>query len=142
MTKLTCIIAGLLLTVACGYAFGQSASFGVSLRVLAPDRAPLEPLSELPIPPQARRLPPGRNATRLLYTGDAGEARRFYEDALPGLGFYRTAQKADSVVWEREDLRAEVLFYPVVGAQDATGIIVTMSPRVAVGPEGVERGAN
>ncbi|GAB3093768.1 hypothetical protein [Lysobacter terrae] len=132
MSKLTGIIAGLLLAVACGYAFAQSASFGLSLRVLPKHTGPVgDPPAELPIPPQARRLPPARDATRLLYAGSAGDARRFYETTLPDLGFYLTAQKIDSVVWERDDVRAELLFYPVVGAQDATGIIVTMRPRLA-----------
>lgn len=128
MTKLTCTIAGLLLTVACGYAFGQSANFGVSLRVLPAGPLPELP-AELPMPPQAQRLPPSRDAARLIYAGSAVDARRFYEDTLPELGFYQTAQKADSAVWEREDMRAEVSFYPVVGMQEATGILVTMRPR-------------
>jgi hypothetical protein len=122
------IIAGLLLAAASGVAFGQSASFKVSLRLL-PEQAGTATPVELPTPPQARHLPPSRDAKRLLYAGNADEARRFYESTLPQLGFYLTQAKTDSATWDRSDVRAELQFYPVVGREDATGIIVTMRPR-------------
>jgi hypothetical protein len=129
MSKLAGTI-GLLLAATCGYAFGQSASFGLTLRVLPEQAVPEGPV-ELPVPPQALRLPPGRNAARLLYAGSAGDAKRFYESRLPGMGFYLAQQKDDRAVWERHDVRAELLFYPVVGMQETTGIIVTMRSRNA-----------
>ena len=122
------IIAGLLLVAACGAAFGQSASFQVSLRLL-PEQTGTAAPTELPTPPQAKHLPPSRNAKRLLYPGNADDARRFYESTLPQLGFYLTQAKTDSATWDRSDVRAELQFYPVVGKEEATGIIVTMRPR-------------
>lgn len=124
------IAVGLLVTVVCGYAFAQSASFQLTLRVL-PEHAPTGEPVELPVPPQARPLPPSHNAKRLLYAGSEGDAKRFYEATLPELGFYLAQQKPNSAVWERADVRAELLFYPIVGVQQATGIIVTMRPTVS-----------
>lgn len=125
-------IAGLLLVAACGAALAQSASFRVSLRVLPQQPDSAVPV-ELPTPPQARHLPPSRNAKRLLYAGNADEARRFYESTLPQLGFYLTQEKTNGATWDRSDVRAELQFYPVVGREEATGIIVTMRPREALG---------
>jgi hypothetical protein len=122
------IIAVLLLGAASGAAFGQSASFQVSLRLLPAQAGSTAP-TELPTPPQAQHLPPSRDAKRLLYAGNADEARRFYESTLPQLGFYLTQAKTNSATWDRSDVRAELQFYPVVGKEDATGIIVTMRPR-------------
>ena len=124
MSRIFCAIAGFLMAVACGYAFAQSASFGLTLRVLPEDVAPAP--ADLPLPPNAQMLPPSRNAKRLLYFGSPGDAQRFYEDVLPKLGFSLSQRKSDRAVWEHESVRAELLFYPVVGAQDTTGIIVTM----------------
>jgi hypothetical protein len=121
------IIAVLLLGAASGAAFGQSASFQVSR--LLPEQAGSTAPTELPTPPQAQHLPPSRDAKRLLYAGNADEARRFYESTLPQLGFYLTQAKTDSATWDRSDVRAELQFYPVVGREEATGIIVTMRPR-------------
>lgn len=126
------IVAGLLLVAACGAALAQSASFQVSLRLL-PEQAGTATPVELPTPPQARHLPPSRDAKRLLYAGNADEARRFYESTLPRLGFYLTQAKTNSATWDRSDVRAELQFYPVVGKEEATGIIVTMRPREAPG---------
>lgn len=122
------IVAGVLLAAGYGVAFGQSASFQVSLRLLPEHAATAVPV-ELPTPPQAQQLPPSRDAKRLLYAGNADEARRFYESTLPQLGFYLTQAKANSATWDRSDVRAELLFYPVAGKEEATGIIVTMRPR-------------
>lgn len=132
MSKPARVFVALLLGTACGYAFAQSASFGLTLRIL-PDGAATEVPADLPMPPQARLLPPSHNARRLLYSGSAGDARRFYEDVLPGLGFSLTRQKADSATWEHPGVRAELLFYPVVGTRETTGIIVTMVRREPVG---------
>jgi len=96
---------------------------------LLPEQASTATPVELPTPPQAQHLPPSRDAKRLLYAGNADEARRFYESTLPQLGFYLSRQNAASATWERSDVRAELLFYPVIGEQEATGIIVTMRPR-------------
>ena len=118
----------LLLATACSDAFGQSASFTASIRLL-PERVTAGASVELPMPPQAQVLPPGRHARRLLFVGSPDDARRFYEDTLPGLGFHLSRQKTDGAIWERGDVRAELLFYPVVGGREATGIIVVISPR-------------
>jgi hypothetical protein len=122
------IIAGVLLATAGGAALGQNSSFKVSLRLLPEHVASAAPV-ELPTPPQAQHLPPSRDAKRLLYAGNADEARRFYASTLPQLGFYLTQEKADGATWDRSDVRVELLFYPVVGNEKATGIIVTMRPR-------------
>lgn len=127
MSPLAGIVAGLLLATACRQAFAQSASFGATLRVLPEHVATGAPV-ELPKPPRAQILPPGRHSSRLLYVGSANDARRFYADTLPQLGFHLTQDKADGAVWERADIRAELLFYPVAGMQDATGIMVMMLP--------------
>lgn len=121
------IVAGLLLAIACRQVLAQSASFGATLRVLPGHVATGAPV-DLPRPPQAQVLPPGRHSSRLLYAGSANDARRFYEDTLPQLGFHLTQDKSDGAVWERADIRAELLFYPVAGMQDATGIMVMMLP--------------
>ncbi len=120
------IVAGLLLLGACSQALGQSASFGVSMRVL-PERAATEGPVDLPTPPGARALPPSRNAKRLLYTGSPDDAKRFYENALPDLGFFLMRQSAGGQVWERADVRAELLFYPVIGEQETSGIYLTIA---------------
>src|SRR5688500_8187947 len=122
------IIAGVLLVTMGGAARGQSASSKVSLRLL-PEQVPSAAPRELPTPPQAQHLPPSRDAKRLLYAGNVDEARRFYASTLPQLGFYLTQEKADGATWDRSDVRAELLFHPVVGNEKATGIIVTMRPR-------------
>lgn len=126
------ITTGILLIAICGVALAQSASFQVSLRLL-PERedAATAALLELPAPPSARHLPPSRDAKRLLYAGSADDARRFYEGTLPQLGFHLTQVGADSATWDRSDLRAELLFHPVVGMEEATGIIVTLRPRTS-----------
>ena len=129
MSPLAGIVAGLLLATACGQALAQqSATFGASLRVL-PEHVATETPADLPMPPRAQVLPPGRHTSRLLYAGSANDARRFYENTLPALGFYLTQDKANGAVWERSDIRAELLFHPVVGMQEATGILVMMLPR-------------
>ena len=130
MSPLFRISAGIVLGGLCGVAFAQSASFQVSLRLLPEPAAPAA-LVELPTPPRARHLPPSRDAKRLLYAGNADEARRFYEGTLPQLGFHLTQAKADGATWERSDVRAELLFHPVAGREEATGIIVTMQPRAS-----------
>ena len=121
-------IAVLLLATASGDAFAQTASFRTSIRIL-PERVATAASVELPVPPQAQLLPPSRHAKRYLVPGRPDQARRFYEDTLPGLGFYLAQQRDNGAVWERSDVRAELLFHPVVGGRDATGIIVTVSPR-------------
>jgi hypothetical protein len=118
-------VAALLLAMACGHACAQSASFGLSLRVVAQD-APSEAPVTLPRPPQAQELPPGRHASRLLFGGSADDARRFYESALPDLGFQLTRRHPDGAVWERGNVRAEVRFQPVAGVREVTGILVTL----------------
>jgi hypothetical protein len=132
VSPLAGIVAGLLLATACGRAFAQSASFGASLRVL-PEHVAMETPADLPMPPQAQLLPPGRHTSRLLYVGSANDARRFYENTLPALGFHLTQDKANGAVWERADIRAELQFYPVAGTQDATGILVMMLPHSRAG---------
>lgn len=126
------IVVALLLAFASGHAFAQSADFRVSIRVL-PERTATGSPTELPMPPRAQLLPPGKHARRLLFDGTPGEARRFYEDTLPGLGFHRARQTATGDVWERADVRAELLFHPVVGGEEATGILLTISPRKSAG---------
>jgi hypothetical protein len=128
MSPLAGIVVGLLLAAACGHARAQSANFGISLRVL-PEHVASETPVDLPRPPQAQVLPPGSHSSRLLYVGSANDAKRFYANALPGLGFQLTQDKANGVVWERADIRAELLFYPVAGMKEATGIFVMMVPR-------------
>lgn len=125
-------IVTLFLATACSPAFAQSADFRVSIHVL-PERAATHSPAELPIPPRTQVLPPGKHARRLLFEGGPGEARRFYADTLPGLGFHRAGQTATGEVWERADVRAELLFHPVVGGVEATGILLTISPRGAQG---------
>lgn len=120
------IIAGLFLLGACGQALGQSASFGVSMRVL-PERAAAEGPVDLPTPPGARILPPSRDTKRLLYAGSPEDAKRFYADALPALGFFLMRQSTGGQVWERADVRAELLFYPVTGEQETSGIYLTIA---------------
>lgn len=124
MSPLVGLVAALLLATACSRASAQSASFGVSLRVL-PEHADARPV-DLPKPPQAQVLPPGPHASRLLYGGSADEAKRFYENALPGLGFELRQRKSNGHIWERGNVRAELQFCPVAGAQQATGILVTL----------------
>lgn len=119
------VVVGLLLLVACSQACAQSASFGVSMRVL-PERPTTDGPIELPAPPGAQLLPPSRDAKRLLYKGSADEAKRFYAAALPNLGFFLMRQSADGQVWERADVRAELQFYPVLGEQKAAGIYLTI----------------
>lgn len=132
MPGLAAIVAGLLLLVACSQACAQSASFGVSMRVL-PERPATEGPVELPTPPGAQTLPPSRNAKRLLYQGSADEAKRFYAAALPDLGFFLMRQSADGQVWERADVRAELQFYPVIGEQEAAGIYLTIARKSGAG---------
>lgn len=128
MSPLAGIAAGLLLATASSHALAQSASFGVSLRVL-PEHAAAGTPVDLPMPPSARALPPGRHSSRLLYVGSANDARRFYENTLPALGFYLTQDTPNGAVWERADIRAELLFHPVAGVREATGILVMILPR-------------
>lgn len=132
MSPLFQIVVALLLATASGHAFAQSADFRVSVRVV-PERTETGSPAEFPIPPRAQILPPGKHARRLLFEGSPGEARRFYEDTLPGLGFHRARQTATGEVWERADVRAELLFHPVVGGEEATGILLTLSPRQSPG---------
>jgi hypothetical protein len=120
------VVVGVFLAAASGQIFAQSASFGLQLRVLPEEAAPEVPV-ELPRPPRTIVLPPGGHSSRLLYDGSAIDARRYYESALPALGFQLVQHKANGHVWERGRVRAEVLFYPVAGTPEATGIIVTMS---------------
>lgn len=129
-SPLSRIAAGLAIALACGHALGQSTTFGVSLRVLA------EPGSahandgdslELPAPPGTQALPRGRHDRRLLYSGSPDEAKRFYDTALPALGFYRTQRSPHSEVWERGAQRTELSFYPVAGDAHATGILIRAS---------------
>lgn len=127
MSPLAGVVAVVLLAMACRQAMAQSASFGVTLQVLPEHVATGAPV-DLPRPPRAQVLPPGRHSSRFLYAGSTNDARRFYADTLPQLGFHLTQDKADGAVWERADIRAELLFYPVAGMQDATGIMVTMLP--------------
>lgn len=94
---------------------------------MQPERVAPEVPNDLPMPPHATVLPPGRHSSRLLYGGSTIEARRYYEVALPAVGFQLVQHRPNGAVWERGSVRAEVLFYPVAGAQEATGIIVTMS---------------
>ena len=126
MSWVSRIAALSLLLIASGQAGAQSASFGLKLRVL-PGEAVVESPVELPVPPDTQVLPPGRHAKRLLFAGNASAARRFYANTLPGLGFYLRADNANAAVWERGGVRAELAFYPITGAGDATGILVTMS---------------
>ena len=128
MPGATRILAGVLLAALCGGAYAQNASFQVSLRLL-PEHAATGAPVELPTPPRVQHLPPSRDAKRLLYAGNAAEARRFYESTLPQLGFYLTQENGNSATWDRSDVRAELLFYPVVGEKESTGIIVTVRPR-------------
>ncbi len=130
MSRLLCVIAGFSMAAACGYAFAQSASFGLTLRVLPEASAPAP--AELPLPPNAQALPPSRSSRRLLYFGSTGDAQRFYAGELPKLGFLLAQQKHDREIWEHESVRAELQFFPVAGAREATGIIVTMIPRQAL----------
>ena len=116
------IAAGLAIAFACGHAFGQSTTFGISLRVEA-ERGTQQPI-DLPTPPRAQALPRGHHDRRLLYAGSAEEAKRFYESALPALGFYLTQRRHDGDVWERGGVRTELLFYPVTGEPVATGILI------------------
>lgn len=125
MRPLAGSVAALLLAMAFGHACAQSASFGLSLRVVAQD-APSEASVTLPRPPRAQELPRGRHASRLLYEGSADDARRFYESALPGLGFQLTRRDSDGAVWERGNVRAELRFHPVTGAREVTGILVML----------------
>ncbi|GAB3089760.1 hypothetical protein [Lysobacter terrae] len=122
MSPLPRIAAGLAIAFACGPVFAQSAGFGLSLRVLPPSTT--EQTVELPTPPRAQALPRGNHDKRLLYAGSADEAERFYETALPALGYYRTERKPHGAVWERGDVRTELLFYPVTGQPLATGILI------------------
>lgn len=128
MSRSARIIAGLVLATACGQVLAQSATFGVSMRVLPEHVATAGPV-DLPTPPGAQPLPPSRDAKRLLYGGSPADAMRFYGNALPGLGFFLTRQDALGQVWERADVRAELLFHPVVGEQNVSGIYVTIAPR-------------
>jgi hypothetical protein len=130
MSPFAKLIAGLFLAAACSQALGQSASFRVSVVVL-PERVTSMPL-DLPAPPQAQVLPASSDAKRLLYRGNPGAAMRFYESTLPELGFHLSRQDASSATWERADVRVELRFYPVIG-HDATGIHVTISPRLSAG---------
>lgn len=125
MSPLAGLVTALLLVTACSQAHAQSASFGLSLRVL-PEQATDETPVDLPRPPQAQVLPRGHHASRLLYGGSAEEAKRFYENTLPNLGFQLMQRKSNGHIWERGNVRAELQFYPVAGAQDATGILVMM----------------
>lgn len=118
--------AALLLALACTPAFAQNAGFGVSLRV-QPEPDTAAPAAELPDPPQARPLPPGHYARRLLYAGPASEARRFYAERLPQLGFRLAADRSDAAVWERDGTRAELRFQPVAGEAQHTAILLTLS---------------
>jgi hypothetical protein len=122
MSPLSRIAAGLAIAFVCGPVFAQSASFGLSLRVLPPSGN--EQTVELPTPPQAQALPRGNRDQRLLYAGSADDARRFYETTLPALGYYRTERKPNGSVWERGEVRTELLFYPVTGEPLATGILI------------------
>lgn len=133
MSPLAGVVAVVLLAMACRQALAQSASFGVRLRVLPEHVATGAPV-DLPRPPRAQVLPPGRHSSRFLYAGSTNDARRFYADALPQLGFHLTQDKADGAVWERADIRAELLFYPVAGMQDTTGIMVMMLPHGRTAP--------
>lgn len=126
MSPLVRVAIGLFLAAASGQIFAQSAGFGLLLRVQPEQVAPEAPI-ELPRPPHTTVLPPGRHSSRLLYDGSAIDARRYYESALPALGFQLVQHKANGDVWERGRVRAEVLFYPVAGVREATGIIVMMS---------------
>jgi hypothetical protein len=132
MPRLFKIVVALFLATACGHAVAQRADFQVSIRVL-PERAVTGIPVELPIPPRARILPPGKHTQRLLFDGSPGDARRFYEDTLPELGFHRTRMTAAGEVWERADVSAELLFHPVVGGEEATGILLMISPRAFSG---------
>lgn len=132
MSPLFQIVIALLLVTVPGHALAQRADFQVSIRVL-PERAATDIPVELPIPPRARILPPGRHAQRLLFDGSPGDARRFYEDTLPDLGFHRTRMTAAGEVWERADVSAELLFHPVVGGEEATGILLMITPRALSG---------
>lgn len=128
MSPLATIALVLLLATASSRASGQNASFTASIRVL-PERIATGTPVDLPMPPQARPLPPSRDARRLLYAGSPDDARRFYEATLPALGFHLAQRKANGATWERADVKAELSFHPVVGGQEATGISVMMSPR-------------
>ncbi|QNP40073.1 hypothetical protein [Lysobacter solisilvae (ex Woo and Kim 2020)] len=120
------ILVGLALAGMCGQALAQGARFGVQLRVLPARGNPEAALPALPRPPQVQVLPPGHHADRLLYAGSVSDARAFYASALPALGFQLMQRTADSSLWERDDARAELHFYPVTGTE-AIGIIVRMS---------------
>ncbi|MFC5570658.1 hypothetical protein ACFPN1_11360 [Lysobacter yangpyeongensis] len=123
MSPLPGILAGLILAAACGPCQAQGANIGLSLRVLPASGEALAAM-DLPMPPQARALPAGRHHQRLLYPGPADAARRFYETTLPALGFERMRLYATGATWVRGGIRAELQFLPVVGEQDATGILV------------------
>lgn len=132
MSPLFQIAAALLLATAIGPAFAQRADFQVSIRVL-PERPTTGLVTDLPLPPRARILPPGKHARRLLFEGNPGDARRFYEATLPELGFHRTRMTATGEIWERADVSAELSFHPVVGGKEATGILLMISPRISQG---------
>lgn len=132
MSPLFPIVIALLLVTASGHAFAQRADFQVSIRVL-PERAATDIPTKLPLPPRARVLPPGKHTGRLLFDGSPGDARRFYADTLPDLGFHRTRQTATGEVWERADVSAELSFHPVVGGVEATGILLMILPRASSG---------
>jgi hypothetical protein len=132
MSPLVQIAAALLLVIVSGRSFAQRADFQVSIRVL-PAQVATDIPTELPLPPGTRILPPGKHARRLLFDGSPGDARRFYEDTLPDLGFHRTRRTATGEVWERADISAELLFHPVVGGKEATGILLMISPRASAG---------
>jgi len=121
------IVIALLLLIGSSHAQAGDASFRVAIRVL-PEQVPGRTPVDLPTPPQARTLPPNGHAKRLLVRGSPGDARRFYDHALPELGFFLVREDADGSVWIRSDVRAELLFYPVVGGEEATGVHVVLSP--------------
>lgn len=132
MSPLFQIVIALLLVTVPGHALAQRADFQVSIRVL-PERVATDIPTELPLPPGTRILPPGKHDRRLLFDGSPGDARRFYEETLPDLGFHRTRRTATGEVWERADVSAELLFHPVVGGKEATGILLMISPRASQG---------
>jgi hypothetical protein len=132
MSPLFQIAIALLLVTLPGHVLAQRADFQVSIRVL-PAQVATDIPTELPLPPGTRILPPGKHASRLLFDGSPGAARRFYEDTLPDLGFHRTRRTATGEVWERADISAELSFHPVVGGKEATGILLMISPRASAG---------
>jgi hypothetical protein len=127
-TTLLALVAALAMPFAATAGTGQS-SFGVGLRVL-PATAAAEAVPGLPVPGDSQVLDLGADRGSWVSAGDPDAIARFYEQAMPGLG-YRLAMRQDDasgarLTWDdgagtriRMDIRR------MLGQADGSWIVAT-----------------